>query len=62
MGAAPIQESGDIDWAAAPGHHWLGRQLWDGLACVRDANGRVVQEAVLASVIRDWAAQARCFS
>jgi hypothetical protein len=48
---AALQDSGGIDWSAAPGRHWLGVQMWDQLAHVRDANGRVAQESVPAEII-----------
>jgi hypothetical protein len=55
-GQRPIQDSGGIDWSAAPGRHWLGVQMWDQLAHVRDANGRVAHESVPAEIIAAWAA------
>jgi hypothetical protein len=56
MASRPVQNAGDIDWSTAPGSHWLGAQLWDLLAHVCDARGRVAQESVPARTIAAWAA------
>jgi Wadjet protein JetD, C-terminal len=54
MANCPVQESGSIDWSSSPGQGWLGAQLWEQLAHVRRAHGRVAQEAVPAELIRWW--------
>jgi len=54
MANFPVQEPGSIDWSAAPGRRWLGGQLWDHLARVHRASGRVAQEAVHAELIAAW--------
>ncbi len=55
MANCPVQEPRSIDWSSAPGQRWLGAQLWDQLAHVRRANGRVAQESVPAEMIAAWA-------
>jgi hypothetical protein len=55
MATRPIQEAGAVDWSTAKGRDWLGPELWEQAAHVRDAEGRVAQESVPATAIADWA-------
>jgi hypothetical protein len=51
----PVQEAGDVDWSTSPGREWLGPELWDHFASIRNAKGRVAQESVPPSIISAWA-------
>lgn len=51
----PVQDQNQIDWTGTSGHLWLGPELWQRFAHVRDANGRVAQEAVPPRAIDAWA-------
>jgi len=55
MADRPVQESGRIEWTGASGRGWLGDELWDELAPVRNSAGRVAQEAVPPEAIAAWA-------
>lgn len=55
MAACAIQEQGSVRWErTSSGERWLGAALWDALAPVRDARGRVAQEAVPACAVLTW--------
>lgn len=55
MADCPVQNAGNIDWPHTVGRHWLGTDLFDQLDVVRQARGRVAQEAVPPAVIAKWA-------
>lgn len=55
MSVRPVQHAGTVDWSKAEGRNWLGDELWDRITSVREAKGRVAQEAVSPTAIRDWA-------
>lgn len=55
MSAQPVQQAGKVDWSGAQGRRWLSAGLWDRLAGVRAAQGRVAQEAVPPAAVHDWA-------
>lgn len=56
MADSPIQNRGTINWSASRGDTWLGPELWERLAAVRAARGRVAQEAIPPSILACWAA------
>ena len=55
MGTRPVQKPGTVDWSKEDGRDWLGGELWGRLANVREAKGRVAQEAVPPNAIWAWA-------
>ena len=55
MSTRPVQKPGTVDWSKEDGRRWLGDDLWDHLANVRVAKGRVAQEAVSPTAIFTWA-------
>lgn len=55
MAHRPVQNTGNVNWSAMPGREWLGERLWEQTAVVREARGRVAQEAVPAPVLVSWA-------
>jgi hypothetical protein len=55
MAERPAQNSGTVNWLAMPGHNWLGDQLWQETAIIREKRGRVAQESVPADVVAAWA-------
>lgn len=57
MAGLAVQEAGTVDWSGAVGQEWLGAELWDALAHVRAAGGRIAQELVPVDVVTAWAGQ-----
>jgi hypothetical protein len=55
MADRPVQNRGNVSWLAMPGRDWLGDQLWEQTATVRETRGRVAQESVAAHVLASWA-------
>lgn len=55
MAERPAQNSGTVNWSATPGRNWLGDQLWQETATIREKRGRVAQESVTADVVAAWA-------
>jgi hypothetical protein len=55
MADRPVQNSGNVNWSAMPGRDWLGEQLWQQTTTVREARGRVAQEAVPVHALASWA-------
>lgn len=56
MAGLPAQDVGTVSWAVtAEGSGWLGGDLWDRLAYVRTAGGRIAQELVPVDVVAAWA-------
>ncbi|MCY1144124.1 hypothetical protein OWR29_39530 [Actinoplanes sp. Pm04-4] len=55
MAERPVQNTGSVNWSAMPGRDWLGDQLWQQTARVRETRGRVAQENVPAHALASWA-------
>ncbi|WP_208024721.1 Wadjet anti-phage system protein JetD domain-containing protein [Mycobacterium marinum] len=56
MADAPVQNAQDVDWShETTGRKWLGEDLAIYLDGIRNAGGRVAQEAVPSTVIAQWA-------
>jgi hypothetical protein len=55
MAHRPVQNTGNVNWSAMRGRNWLGNQLWEQTAVVREARGRVAQESVPAHILASWA-------
>lgn len=57
MAGLSAQDVGTVSWVGAEGGDWLGGELWDRLAYVRTAGGRIAQELVSANAVAVWAEQ-----
>lgn len=55
MATRPVQDPGTVAWdRTAAGKAWLGSELWDVCAPVREVGGRVAQESVPGRAIAAW--------
>ncbi|MFI9811801.1 hypothetical protein [Saccharothrix variisporea] len=59
MSGLPPQDAGEVDWSNAGGRDWLGPDLWNQLVAIRNASGRLAQEAVPPATVLRWAIDLR---